>query len=165
MPEPRPLATLDDFLARHRLPHCSEDDRAESYPYLRVHAVEVYVRDQDRSLQLYLERLGFKLVVDTRMESGDRWIAVVPSDGSAVLALIKPTKDSEVSMIGRHAGVTLATEDIAAKFREWSDRGVRFHQPPTPVPRGVHASFEDIDSSPSTGERDAEGPHCQGVPR
>jgi len=147
MSEPQPLSTLDSLLARHRLPQVAQSDRAEGYPYLSVLAVEVYVRDQDRSLQFYLERLDFKLLANTRLDSGERWVAVVPSYGSAVLALIKPTKDSEVGMVGRRTGVTLATEDIPAKFQEWSVRGVRFNQPPTPAPWGLHATFEDIDGN------------------
>jgi serine phosphatase RsbU (regulator of sigma subunit) len=70
-----------------------------------------------------------------------------PSDSTAVLALIKPTKDPEVGMIGRRTGVTLATEDIAAQFQEWSARGIRFPQPPTQVPWGIHAIFEDLDGN------------------
>ena len=29
-------------------------------PYVRVHAVNVYVRDQERSLRFYLDKLGFR---------------------------------------------------------------------------------------------------------
>lgn len=33
-------------------------------PYLRVLCVNVFVRDQDRSLRFYVDQLGFGLVVD-----------------------------------------------------------------------------------------------------
>ena len=49
-------------------------------PYLRMHCVNVYVRDQDRSLQFYLERLGFHLAFDTRLQTGERWVAVAPPE-------------------------------------------------------------------------------------
>jgi predicted enzyme related to lactoylglutathione lyase len=110
--------------------------------------VVVYVRDQDESRRFYLEQLGFHLVVDVGIDAENRWIAVTPSDGSAVLALLKPPKGSEqAGYVGRPTGVTLATEDITAKFQEWSGRGVRFLQPPTPMPWGIHTSFEDIDGN------------------
>ncbi len=121
--------------------------RGPSLAHTQGQPYSVYVRDQDRRLRFYLDQLGFHLVVDTRIAGEIRWIAVVPSDGSAVLALIKPPTDCESYKVGRDTGVTLVTEDIAAKFQEWSERGVRFHQPPTPMPWGIHTSFEDIDGN------------------
>ena|SRR5438105_15488460 len=59
--------------------------------HLSLHHVTILVRDQDRSLRFYLDQLGFNLVVDARMESGDRWVAVAPPDGTAILALVAPS--------------------------------------------------------------------------
>ncbi len=50
-------------------------------PHLRMHCVNVYVRNQDRSLKFYLEQLGFHLAFDTRLQGGERWVAVAPPDG------------------------------------------------------------------------------------
>ena len=58
-------------------------------PYLRVHAVNVYVRDQERSLEFYLNTLGFRIAFDARVGSGERLLAVSPPDGTAVLTLIQ----------------------------------------------------------------------------
>jgi hypothetical protein len=33
-------------------------------PHLRVHAINIYVRDQDRSLRFYMDQLGFDLAFD-----------------------------------------------------------------------------------------------------
>jgi serine phosphatase RsbU (regulator of sigma subunit) len=100
-------------------------------PHLRIHAVNIFVRDQDRSLRFYLDQLGFHLAFDTRLQSGQRWVAVSPPDGSAVLALIAPDPDSkEYKLIGRNTQVVFVTENVAAKFREWSQRGVRFRHTP-----------------------------------
>ncbi len=100
-------------------------------PYLRIHAVNVYVRDQDRSLRFYVDQLGFDLAFDARLQSGERWVAVSPPDGTAVLALIAPDPDSpQYKLIGRATQVVFVTEDVTAKFREWSKRGVRFRHRP-----------------------------------
>jgi catechol 2,3-dioxygenase-like lactoylglutathione lyase family enzyme len=50
-------------------------------PYLRAHAVNIYVRDQERSLRFDVDRLGFQVAVDARMRDGARWVAVAPPDG------------------------------------------------------------------------------------
>ncbi len=148
MAGPQLSRILDDQITHYRLTQAAQRARAESLPYIGVNHVAVYVHDQDRSLKFYCEQLGFHLVVDTGADFGDRWVAVAPSDGSALLALIKVTKESpEGNRVGWQTGVALVTEDIAAKVREWSERGVRFLQPPTPVSWGIHSSFEDIDGN------------------
>ena len=100
-------------------------------PFLGIHAVNVFVRDQDQSLRFYVEQLGFDVVFDGRLQSGDRWVAVAPPDGSAVLALIAPAPHSKQhQLIGRATGIVFVAEDVIAKFEEWRKRGVRFLNTP-----------------------------------
>jgi serine phosphatase RsbU (regulator of sigma subunit) len=141
-------------------------------PYLRFHAIKIFVRDQDRSLRFYLDQLGFSLVYDTRLQSGERWVAVAPPDGTAILALVVPKAGSrECKLIGRATQVAFVTDNVLAKYREWSQRGVKFGRPPrlkrikyepakerahstgssmllgeqSPIWGGVFTRFEDID--------------------
>jgi serine phosphatase RsbU (regulator of sigma subunit) len=88
-------------------------------------------------------------VVDHRFESGDRWIEVAPLDGSAILALVPARPDSEeCKLIGRDSQVYFLTEEVVAKFNEWSRRGVRFHSPPQEPPwGGIFTRFEDADGN------------------
>ena len=143
-------------------------------PYLRLYAVNVFVRDQERSLRFYLDQLGFQVAFDTRLQSGDRWVAVTPPDGTAILVLVAPKRNSEEhKLIGRSTDVVFVTEDVAAKFKEWSRRGVRFLSTPRlkrlkfdqpkgsarstspslllgeqkPIWGGVFARFRDIDGN------------------
>src|ERR1700683_283596 len=133
-------------------------------PYLRIDAVNVYVRDQDRSLEFYLNQLGFHLALDIRLQSGHRLVAVAPPDGTTVLRLISPDPDSEdYQLIGRATPIVFLTEDVVAKFREWSTRGVHFRYTPRlrrvkhvrqssaaeqpPIWGGVFTRFEDIDGN------------------
>jgi serine phosphatase RsbU (regulator of sigma subunit) len=141
-------------------------------PHLRIHAINVFVRDQDESLRFYLDQLGFNLVGDVRFGSGQRWVAVAPPDGSAVLSLVTPkTGSKEQELIGRPTQVVFVTEDVVAKFREWRQRGVRFQytprlkrvkfERPSPVPAsadqssgeqtplwgGVFTHFKDLDGN------------------
>jgi serine phosphatase RsbU (regulator of sigma subunit)/catechol 2,3-dioxygenase-like lactoylglutathione lyase family enzyme len=99
--------------------------------HLRMHCVNVYVRDQDRSLRFYLDQLGFHLAFDAKLQDGERWVAVSPPDGTAVLALVAPKPESmQYKLIGRSTQVVFVTEDVAAKFVEWSKRGVKFMHTP-----------------------------------
>jgi serine phosphatase RsbU (regulator of sigma subunit)/predicted enzyme related to lactoylglutathione lyase len=118
-------------------------------PYLRIFFSTVFVRDHDRSLQFYLDQLGFSLVADNHFEGGGRWVAVAPPDGSAVLALVAPKPGEEgYDLIGRGRDTTFITEDVNATYEEWRKRGVRFHQSPhTPIWGGTFTSFEDVDGN------------------
>jgi phosphoserine phosphatase RsbU/P len=96
-------------------------------PFLRMHAVNVYVRDQERSLRFFLDKLGFQVAFDARVESGQRLLAVAPPDGTTVLTLIEPPPNSlQSKLIGRATQVVFVTENLAATYREWHSRGVRF---------------------------------------
>ena len=99
--------------------------------YLGIHNIKVYVTDLDRSLRFYVDQLGFQLAFDARLQSGDRWVAVAPPDGSAVLALVAPKPDSKLcAAIGRMTDIVFVTEDVLAQYHEWSKRGVLFTQAP-----------------------------------
>jgi len=133
-------------------------------PYLRINAVNVFVKDQERSLQFYVNQLGFDLAVDSRLPSGHRLIAVAPPDGTTVLRLIAPDPGSEdYKLIGRPTPIVFLTEDVVAKFREWRKRGVHFVYTPRlrrikrdpltpsadqqPVWGGTFTRFEDVDGN------------------
>jgi serine phosphatase RsbU (regulator of sigma subunit) len=100
-------------------------------PYLSIHAINIFVRDQDRSLRFYVDQLGFDLAFDAKLQTGGRWIAVAPPDGSAVLTLVAPEPDSkEYALIGRSTQVVFVTENVTAKYAEWRRRGVLFQHTP-----------------------------------
>jgi Glyoxalase/Bleomycin resistance protein/Dioxygenase superfamily len=97
---------------------------------LRIHCVKIFVRDQEQSLRFYLDQLGFRLIADTLLQSGERWLAVAPPDGDTVLALVAPKPDSKLhQLIGRPTDVVFVTDDVLARCREWSRRGVRMTTP------------------------------------
>jgi catechol 2,3-dioxygenase-like lactoylglutathione lyase family enzyme len=69
--------------------------------YLCIQDVLIFVRDLDRSLRFYVDQLGFDLIVDQRLSSGDRYIEVAPPDGVANLTLVAPKPDRpECNLIG-----------------------------------------------------------------
>jgi serine phosphatase RsbU (regulator of sigma subunit)/predicted enzyme related to lactoylglutathione lyase len=137
-------------------------------PYLSIQAIQIFVRDQDRSLRFYVDQLGFTLAFDARL-SGSRWVAVAPPDGTAVLALIAPEQGSkEYELIGRNTQVAFVAENVLAKYDEWRKRGVRFQYTPRlrrvryephvapagsdsrgdePIWGGVFTRFKDVDGN------------------
>ena len=122
-------------------------DREE--PYLRILCVNIYVRDQDKSLRFFTEQLGFSLIVDDNYDGVNRWVAVAPPDGNTTISLIAPRRNTpDYKLIGRAKHTVLVTEDVERKFKQWRKRGVKFHGPPqTTLWGGIITSFEDPDGN------------------
>ena len=119
-------------------------------PHTRLHCVNIFVRDQDRSLRFFLDQLGFQLAYDTRLQSGDRWVAVSPPDGGAILSLIAPKpKTEQYKLIGRSTHIVFLTDDLPAKFTEWSKRGVTFLTTPRLRRIKYHADSKAPASTPA----------------
>ena len=125
-------------------------------PYLLLQHMTLFVADQDRSLRFFVEKLGFAVVLDYRAPEGvpefsvrDRWVAVAPPDGTARIALVTPLPDSEeYPYIGKGRQIVFLTENVEAKYREWSDRGVHFLHAPERGPVGsMLTRFEDPDGN------------------
>jgi serine phosphatase RsbU (regulator of sigma subunit)/catechol 2,3-dioxygenase-like lactoylglutathione lyase family enzyme len=118
-------------------------------PYLCLHFVIVFVRDQERSLRFFADKLNFRVMVDHTFEGGNRWIEVAPPDGTAQLgiALATPGSDQE-KLIGGPTDIYFLTEDLPSKYKEWGERGVHFQFPPeAPAWGGIHTRFEDPDGN------------------
>lgn len=100
-------------------------------PHLRIHAINIFVHDQDESVRFYVDVLGFNLVADMRLGTADRWVAVAPPDGSTVLSLIAPAPDSKAfALVGKSTQVVFVTEDVVGLYHEWRKRGVAFQHTP-----------------------------------
>jgi serine phosphatase RsbU (regulator of sigma subunit) len=111
-----------------------EDSFASKDPasvYLGIRTVNVFVRDLDRSVKFYVEKLGMELIFDLTLQNGQRRVGLAPPDGTAGLTLIAPEPGSEESKyIGQSTHVVFVTEDVPAKYVEWRKRGVRFGHTP-----------------------------------
>jgi serine phosphatase RsbU (regulator of sigma subunit)/predicted enzyme related to lactoylglutathione lyase len=96
-----------------------------------------------------VDQLGFTVALDFVIQPGVRWLAVAPPDGDAVLTIVAPQPGSEeYPLIGRSKYIAFLTEDIGAKFREWSQRGVQFLQPPVTASwGGIFTVFKDPDGN------------------
>ncbi|HEU5404235.1 MAG TPA: VOC family protein, partial [Terriglobales bacterium] len=116
--------------------------------HVRILFITIYVRDVDRSIRFYVDKLGFNLIFDNLI-GGGRFVAVGPPDGTAVLAFAPVKPDSEeYRSIRRTAPIVFLTENVVARYDEWRARGVEFQEAPyKPVWGGLYASLEDPDGN------------------
>jgi serine phosphatase RsbU (regulator of sigma subunit) len=121
----------------------SRSDSAHSH--LRIQSVAVPVSDLRLSVEFFKTILGFRVLHHGELGSGISFAAVAPPDGTAILFL------SEVDpyrRMGTETGVSFVTTDLATRHREWSERGVRFRDPPRAFAGGMRAAtFLDLDDN------------------
>ena len=114
----------------------------------------IWVLDQDRAKDFYVNKLGFECRDDARM--GDfRWLTVGPKTQPDIRIVLMPVKPSPM-MSEEHAaslralveagvlgGGVLVTDDLNRDYEALKDKGVVFTQPPKQEPWGFAAVFKD----------------------
>lgn len=114
----------------------------------------IYVTDQDEALDFYVNKLGFEVRTDARMD-GFRWLTVGPKgqkDLEIVLMEPKPGFMFDADTVGQlkelmakgafGAGV-FHTDDCQATYEKLQGLGVEFMSEPPERPYGIEATFKD----------------------
>ena len=116
-----------------------------------VYSAVIIVSDQDRSLDFFVNTLGWEVRQDNRMSEDYRFLAVAPPGHSTSLVLGPPHIHGRPAPTPDHpveTDVYLATEDLAADYERLVGRGVVFTQVPEPMPwGGLGARFLDCDGN------------------
>ena len=121
----------------------------------RLSHVSIYVLDQDAAYDFYVNKLGFDVRMDQRMDNGFRWLTVSPKGQPGLEVILMATTPSErmdaetsealrtlirKGVIG--AGV-LETSDCRKTYNELKMRGVAFTQAPVERFYGIEALMKD----------------------
>jgi catechol 2,3-dioxygenase-like lactoylglutathione lyase family enzyme len=77
--------------------------------------------DQDRSIDFYVDLLGFEKRTDIPFGGDYRWVEVYPPSGTTGIALAPPREQDEV---GVQTGITLTTDDVDATHAHLRASGV-----------------------------------------
>ena len=88
----------------------------------KVGTVVVPVSDQDRSIEFYVETLGFEKRTDVPFGEGYRWVEVAPAGAEATIAIVPPPPGNPTGDV--QTGIGLNTDDIDAVHAELKQRGV-----------------------------------------
>ena len=114
----------------------------------------VYVLDQDRAKDFYLNKLGFEVRDDARM-GPFRWLTVGPKaqpDVRIILMAIAagPAMDEPQCALlrklvegGAMGGGVLVTDNLKRDYEELKAKGVEFPEPPVEQPWGFAAVLKD----------------------
>lgn len=114
-----------------------------------ISCVAVVVRDYDEAIAYYTNVLGFRLLEDTALGGGKRWVLVTPpgSAGTSLLLARAATTEQENS-IGNQTGgrvfLFLHTDDFGRDYREMRSRGIEFEGEPRHEAYGTAVVFADL---------------------
>jgi predicted enzyme related to lactoylglutathione lyase len=102
------------------------------------------VRDQEKSLKFYTEKLGFQIMTDQAFGK-QRWIelAIPGADTGVVLFTMQGHEDR----IGTFQPISFWTDNVQKTYEQLKAKGVEFVQPPKTESWGTSSMFKDIDGN------------------
>jgi len=107
--------------------------------------VGVPVRDQDRSLAFFTEKLGFAVATDQRFDETQRWIELRIPGADTRLVLFTPKGHED--RIGTFQSISFVADDVERTYAELVAKGVVFKGPPKKEPWGTFALLDDPDGN------------------
>jgi predicted enzyme related to lactoylglutathione lyase len=111
----------------------------------RVKFVAIPVSNQDRALAFWTKQVGFQVATDQPMGGGMRWIELKIPGAQTGLALF--TAPGQEELVGKFHAISFEVDDVERTYRELSERGVVFEQPPQKEEWGTSAIFKDPDGN------------------
>jgi catechol 2,3-dioxygenase-like lactoylglutathione lyase family enzyme len=117
---------------------------------MRITITSVSVKDQEKALRFYTEKLGFVLKRDIPLGE-DRWLTVVsPDEPNGVELLLEPNAEYPAMKALKAALVadgipftTFQVDDIHAEYERLKKLGVEFTMEPTSMGTTTAAIFDD----------------------
>jgi predicted enzyme related to lactoylglutathione lyase len=103
------------------------------------------VRDQNRALDFYTEKLGFTIITDQPFDAKQRWIELRVPKAETRLVLFTP--EGHEDRVGTFTGLSFACDDVEKTYAEYHARGVTFEGPPQKQPWGAFAKFRDSEGN------------------
>ena len=115
----------------------------------KIGSVTLLVRDYDEAIAFYTKCLRFKLLEDTDMGGGKRWVLVSPPENEGTsLLLARAASPDQARRVGDQAGgrvfLFLHTDDFSRDFDYMKSCGVAFLEEPRHEAYGTVAVFMDL---------------------
>ncbi len=116
----------------------------------------IFVNDQDKAFDFYVNKLGFKVHTDAKMENGFRWLTVTAPEAPDFEIVLFPathevngfdeeTRNAFKVLLDKGAmgGGVFNTPDCKATYEELKAKGVAFKSEPKEQFYGIEAVVTD----------------------
>lgn len=119
---------------------------------MKVTLISIPIRDQEKALKFYTEKLGFIKKKDKPLEGGNRWLTLVSKeaqDGPEILLEpapnhFEPSKVYQDALM--EAGIPYTQFDVKnvdAEYKRLTELGVEFSVKPSTIGTTKYAVFND----------------------
>ena len=105
----------------------------------------IAARDQDAALEFWTKKVGFRVATDQPMGPGQRWIELAIPGAQTGIVLFTP--DGHEDRVGSFFNGSFACDDVEYTYKQMSERGVEFVQPPKRESWGTSAIFKDVEGN------------------
>lgn len=113
--------------------------------------VTLLVKDYDKAIKWYTDKLDFKLIEDKPLpeQGGKRWVIIAPDRNSKFqLLLAKASTKHQSHFVGNQSGgrvfLFLYTTNFFKDFSDLSSKGIKFIREPETHNYGKVAVFQDL---------------------
>lgn len=107
----------------------------------RMRYASITVTDIGAAKDFYMNKLGFRVLVETPLPGGNQFVMVTPAGGGSSLVFSMPMPGREHIAV---SSIAFETDDVRLTYDELVAKGVAFPKPPADTPwGGVEAVFTD----------------------
>ena len=109
----------------------------------QIKFASIAVADQQRALDFYTQKLGFKVLTDQEFGPGMRWIELKIGNAETKLVLFSPPGKEP----GGFQNFVFQTDNVQKTYEELKAKGVEFTQEPKTESWGTSAMFKDSEGN------------------
>jgi catechol 2,3-dioxygenase-like lactoylglutathione lyase family enzyme len=109
-----------------------------------VKFASIPVTDQDRAIEFYTERLGFRVLTDQPFDGTQRWVELGIAAADTRIVLFRLDQGLQP---GGMMNVVFWADDVESTARELRSKGVEFTMEPRKEDWGTSAMFKDVDGN------------------
>ncbi len=111
-----------------------------------ITSTSIFVKDQQESLNFWVDKIGFEVICDLQLESNLRWIEIAPKSSNSSINLYPKSLISKKDLKPMPV-IVFSTNDIQSAVDNLRARGVTFSRNPLKSILGIHAMFKDVDGN------------------
>jgi len=111
----------------------------------RIKFLGIPVRDQERALAFYTEKLGFRILTDQQLSETQRWIELSLPGAETGIVLFTP--EGHEDRIGTFVNTSWEVDDVEGTYGELQAKGVDFDGVPQKQPWGTFVRMKDSEGN------------------
>lgn len=111
----------------------------------RIKFLGIPVRDQQRALEFYTGKLGFRVLTDQQFSETQRWIELSIPGAETGIVLFTPAGQED--RVGTFVNTSWEVDDIEKTYKELQSNGVQFAGAPQKQPWGTFVMLKDSEDN------------------